>query len=344
MRTGYCLNDNHVGHTLSGHPEHAGRLTRIQELLQSTHLAETLTRVPTRPASREQLARVHTRAHLDHVLEMSYRGGYLDPDTYIRDGSWDAALHAAGGMIALVEKVARGELDNGFALVRPPGHHAEANRAMGFCLFNNVAVAARAAQTEFGLQRILIVDWDVHHGNGTQHIFYDDPTVMFFSVHQYPYYPGTGAKEERGAGPGEGTTVNVPFPGGVGDEDYILVFQRLLVPLARRFRPDIILVSAGFDPHWRDPLAAMEVTLTGFARMAEILLDLARELCHGRIVFTLEGGYDLEALAYGAINTLPVLSGQKEKVRDPLGPSPMAVRRVPHLIEALCQMWEVEDG
>ncbi len=344
MRTGYCLNDNHVGHTLSGHPEHPRRLTRIQELLQSTRLAETLTRVPTRPASREQLTRVHTRAHLDHVLEMSYRGGYLDPDTYIRDGSWDAALHAAGGVIALVEKVARGELDNGFALVRPPGHHAEANRAMGFCLFNNVAVPTPAPQAEFGLQRILIVDWDVHHGNGTQHIFYDDPTVMFFSVHQYPYYPGTGAKEERGAGPGEGTTVNVPFPGGVGDEDYILVFQRLLVPLARRFRPDIILVSAGFDPHWRDPLAAMEVTLTGFARMAEILLDLARELCHGRIVFTLEGGYDLEALAYGAINTLLVLSGQKEKVRDPLGPSPMAVRRVPHLIEALCQMWEVEDG
>ncbi len=341
MGTGYCLNDNHIGHTLAGHPEHAGRLERIQQHLKESGLTELLTRVPTVAATREQLQRVHTNDHIDFVYTMSYREGYLDPDTYVRDGSWEAALHAAGGVTALVGEVAAGRLDNGFALVRPPGHHAEANRGMGFCLFNNVAVAARAAQVEHGLERILIVDWDVHHGNGTQHIFYTDPTVMYFSTHQYPYYPGTGSKEERGAGPGEGTTVNVPFPGGVGDEDYRLAFERLLVPLARRFRPDLIVVSAGYDPHWRDPLAAMEVTLTGFAHLTQILLHLAQELCEGRIVFVLEGGYDLDALAYGVINTLFLLSGHKERVTDPLGRSPMEVRRVPELIEELCAMWEV---
>ena len=341
MRTGYCLNDNHVGHTLSGHPEHAGRLQRIQQHMQESGLTETLIRVPTSAATREQLRRVHSDEHIDHVHAMSYREGYLDPDTYVRDGSWEAALHAAGGLITLVGEVAAGRLDNGFALVRPPGHHAEADRAMGFCLFNNVAVAARAAQVEHGLERVLIVDWDVHHGNGTQHIFYTDPTVMYFSTHQYPYYPGTGAKEERGAGPGEGTTVNVPFPGGVGDQDYILAFERLLAPLARRFRPDLILVSAGYDPHWRDPLAAMEVTLSGFDRLTEILLTLADELCNGRIVFTLEGGYDLDALAYGVTNTLFLLAEHPEKVTDPLGPGPMAVRRVPGLIDELCALWGV---
>ncbi len=341
MRTGYCLNENHVGHTMAGHPEHAGRLQRVEKVLQETGLAESLVRVPTVPATREQLRRAHTDTHIDHVHEMSYREGYLDPDTYIRDGSWEAALHAAGGVVALVGEVLDGHLDNGFALVRPPGHHAEAQRAMGFCLFNNVAVAARAAQAEWGVERVLIVDWDVHHGNGTQQIFYDDPSVMYFSIHQYPYYPGTGAKDERGTGPGEGTTVNVPLPGGVGDEDYLLAFERLLAPLARRFRPDLILVSAGFDPHWRDPLAAMEVTLTGFAGMAEILLRLAGELCQGRIVFVLEGGYDLDVLAYGVANTLFILSGQSDRVVDPFGQGPMAVRRVPHLIEELCAMWGV---
>lgn len=341
MRTGYCFNDNHVGHTLPGHPEHSGRLYRVLEHLENTGLVTQLVRVPTRPASREELERLHHPDYIDHVYTMSQRGGYLDPDTYVRPGSWEAALHAAGGLIALTEAVLSGQLDNGFALVRPPGHHAEADRAMGFCLFNNVAVAARAAQVEAGVERVLIIDWDVHHGNATQHMFYQDPTVMYFSIHQYPYYPGTGAATERGAGPGEGTTVNVPLPGGVGDDGYLLAFQRLLVPLARRFRPDLILVSAGYDPHWRDPLAAMEVTLSGFARMAEVVCELADELCDGRLVLTLEGGYDLDALAYGVVNTLYVLNGHPEKATDPLGKGPMATRDVRSIIEELCGLWGV---
>ncbi len=341
MRTGYCLNDNHTGHTMPGHPEHAGRLERIRQELEQTGLTSTLTRVPTEPIAREQLLRVHTAEYIDHVHAMSYTEGYLDPDTYVRDGSWDAALHAAGGLVALVREVVAGRLDNGFALVRPPGHHAEADRGMGFCLFNNVAVAARAAQAEMGIGRVLIIDWDVHHGNATQHTFYEDPTVMYVSIHQYPYYPGTGAATERGAGPGEGTTVNIPFPGGVGDEDYLLAFERLIVPLARRFRPDLILISAGYDAHWRDPLAAMEVTLRGFAAMARTVRDMAAELCEGRLVLTLEGGYDLDALALAVVNTLFVISGQEERVTDPLGDGPMAVRRVTHIIEELRALWEV---
>lgn len=341
VRTGYCLNDNHRRHTLAGHPEHAGRLERIARQLQESGLASELVRIPTEAAPRAALERVHRPEYIDHLQAMCQRAGYLDPDTYVQPGSWEAALHAAGGLLALVREVLSGRLDNGFALVRPPGHHAEADRAMGFCLLNNVAIAARAAQAEWGVERVLIIDWDVHHGNGTQHTFYEDPSVMYFSIHQYPYYPGTGAADEQGRGPGEGTTVNVPLPGGAGDDGYLYAFERLLVPLARRFQPDFILVSAGYDPHWRDPLAAMEVTLTGFTRMTQIVHELAKELCHGRVVLTLEGGYDLEALAYGVVNSLYVLSGQSHKATDPLGRGPMAVRDVRRIVDELCALWDV---
>ncbi len=339
MATGYCLNENHQKHTMAGHPENARRLERIRAELQAQNLDAQLQRLPTRPATRTELERVHTPSYIDHVYSLSFTEGYLDPDTYVREGTWDAALHAAGGLIELVRAVVSGELDNGFALVRPPGHHAESDHGMGFCIFNNVAVAARAAQADMGIRRVLIIDWDVHHGNATQHTFEDDPDVMYFSIHQYPYYPGTGAATERGIGPGEGTIVNVPLPGGAGDEDYERAFTHLLVPLARRFSPELILVSAGYDPHWRDPLAAMELTLTGFARLTQIVLDLAAELCGGRLVCTLEGGYDLDALAFGVTNTLWVLAGQPDRVRDPLGPGPMAVRSVADRIAEIEALW-----
>lgn len=341
MTSGYVLNDNHVKHVAPGHPEHPRRLEHIHQHLVQSDVHPRLVRVPAVPASREQLERVHTPRYIEHVLEMSYREGYLDPDTYVCDGTWDAALHAAGGTIALVREIVAGHLDNGFALVRPPGHHAERDRGMGFCIFNNVAIAARAAQSEMGIGRVLILDWDVHHGNATQHTFYDDPSVMYISIHQYPYYPGTGAVEERGAGPGEGTIVNIPLPGGVGDEDYVYILEELVAPLTRRFHPDLILVSAGYDPHWRDPLASMEVTLTGFARMTRIMRDLAEEVCDGRLAFVLEGGYDLDVLAYAVLNTFRILLGEDERVEDPIGPGPITPRPVRARIEQLRQLWGV---
>jgi acetoin utilization deacetylase AcuC-like enzyme len=247
-------------------------------------------------------------------------GGWLDGDTVISSASYDVALHAAGGVIKATDGVMRGELDSAFALVRPPGHHAIQSRAMGFCLFNNVAIAAKYAENNYNLERILIVDFDVHHGNGTQETFYSDPKVLYFSTHQYPLYPGTGSIWEMGTGDGEGTTINMPLPAWCGDEEYLQLFQEILVPIARRFQPQLILVSAGYDTHWADQIALMQVSITGFARMVMILKELASELCQGRLVFTLEGGYNKQALAYSIKATLEALLGETV-VDDPIGKS-----------------------
>jgi acetoin utilization deacetylase AcuC-like enzyme len=215
------------------------------------------------------------------------------------------------------------EVDNAFALVRPPGHHAVEDRAMGFCIFNNVAIAAKFALSKFKLNRVLIADFDVHHGNGTQDAFYADPKVLYFSTHQYPFYPGTGWMDETGMGEGEGTTVNFPMSAGWGDEECLRAFNEVLVPAARRFRPDLILVSAGFDAHWADHLAMMRATITGFAQMAMILKGLAAELCGGRLVFTLEGGYNLRVVACSIKAVFDVLLGNP-KIDDPVGKTPAA--------------------
>ena len=228
------------------------------------------------------------------------------------------ALLAAGGAIDLVRRVARGESRRGLAAVRPPGHHAESNRAMGFCLFNNAALAARAAKAEEGVERVLLVDWDVHHGNGSQHSFDDDPSVLYLSTHQFPYYPGTGDFGEAGHGAGAGTTVNVPLPAGCGDAEYVGAFQRVLVPVARAFRPDLVLVSCGFDAHALDPLAAMEVSGAGFGAMAAIVRALADDLCDGHLAFVLEGGYALDGLREGTAAVLDVLLDD-----DPALPAPI---------------------
>ncbi|RLC89616.1 MAG: histone deacetylase, partial [Chloroflexi bacterium] len=251
--------------------------------------------------------------------------------------SFDAALMAAGGVVRAVEAVLTGEVANGFALVRPPGHHATATRAMGFCLFNNVAVAARAALTGGQVERVLIADFDVHHGNGTQDTFAADPAVFYFSSHQYPYYPGSGNWNETGNGPGEGTLLNVPLPAGVGDAGYAQVFAELVWPLAERFRPDLILVSAGYDAHWSDPLAMMNLSLTGYAWLGRELVRMAEQLCAGKIVFTLEGGYQLDVLAYGVLNAFYAMLGE-ETIADPLGPSSRSERSIETLIAKLKQV------
>ena len=232
---------------------------------------------------------------------------HLDPDTFVSAASLEVASLAAGSTVALARAVARREIETGFAAVRPPGHHAEADRAMGFCIFNNVAIAARALQAEEGVGKLLILDWDVHHGNGTQHSFETDPSILYMSTHQYPHYPGTGAASEIGRGAGAGTTVNVPMPAGCGDREYVGVFGRVLVPIVHEFAPEMILVSCGFDAHRDDPLASMEVTATGYRDMTRIVRALAADVCGGRLAFVLEGGYSASGLEEGTSSVIEAL-------------------------------------
>jgi acetoin utilization deacetylase AcuC-like enzyme len=297
-----------------GHPEHPGRLAPVGRALAER--AARLRPLAARPASDEELLRVHDAAHLATVAEAARRApARLDPDTYASAESEAVARLAAGAAVELACAVARGKADAGFAALRPPGHHAEATRAMGFCLFNNVAVAARALQASRGAERIAILDWDVHHGNGTQHSFEEDPDVLYVSTHQFPYYPGTGDFGERGRGAGEGATLNVPMPPGCGDAEYVGVFQRLVAPALRAFRPEIVLVSCGFDAHASDPLAAMELSGAGFADLTRVVRALAEELCGGRLVFLLEGGYAEQGLYEGTAAVLDSLA-------EPAGPLP----------------------
>jgi acetoin utilization deacetylase AcuC-like enzyme len=286
-----------------GHPERPERLVAVATALAAR--SEALARIAPRPAHDDELLRVHTPGHLRTLRAAgAHAPTQLDPDTYLGARSVEVAELAAGGLIELCRAVARGEAETGHAAVRPPGHHAEADRAMGFCLYNNVAVAARALQAQEGVGRVLILDWDVHHGNGTQHSFEEDPSVLYFSTHQFPYYPGTGAFGEAGVGRGAGTTVNVPMPAGCGDAEYVGALQRLFAPVARAFRPDVVLVSCGFDAHRDDPLAAMDVSGEGFLAMAAIVRAAADELCGGRVVFALEGGYAPSGLAEGTAAVL----------------------------------------
>jgi len=316
-RTAVVRNQRFLEHrTPAFHPESPRRLEAIYEALKTV---EGLVDVPMRPATREELGLVHNPAYISRIEATAGRDHVmLDPDTHTSARSFEVARLATGSLLEALGMILRGEADNGFAFVRPPGHHAEAARAMGFCLFNNVAIAAKVA-LEQGLERVLIVDWDLHHGNGTQHAFYGDPRVLYFSTHQYPYYPGTGGVEEVGTGPGEGYTVNVPLPGRQGDADYLAIYRRLLEPIALQFSPQLILVSAGFDPHRRDPLGAMLVSDEGFAALAHCLLELADRCCQGRVLMSLEGGYDLEALRGSAVAVVRQLQGSDPPPPEPPG-------------------------
>jgi len=322
MKAGLVYDPIYLEHDTGSHPENSQRLVAIMSHLEKTGLINQATTLSPRAASVEELEMVHAPEYISEIKNKAEGGGgWLDADTVMCPKSYEAALYAAGGDLTAVEAVMKGEVNSAFALVRPPGHHATHNRAMGFCIFNNVAIAAKFALANFNLERVLIADYDVHHGNGTQDTFYADPKVLYFSTHQYPFYPGTGSVDEIGAGEGKGFTVNFPMTAGWGDEEYLRAFNEVLVPVARRFQPQLILVSAGFDAHWADDLAMMQVSVTGFAQMVEVLKSLAAELCQGRLVFTLEGGYNLQVLASSVKATFDVLMDNPEIV-DPLGKSP----------------------
>jgi acetoin utilization deacetylase AcuC-like enzyme len=310
-----------LAHDTGSHPESASRLNAIWDALQAAPLPETVSWQTPEAATLARILRVHRPDLVNFVRNLSARGGgIIGLDTVLSRHSYEAALFAAGGAIEAMRQVLENRDTRGFALVRPPGHHATPETAMGFCLFNNVAIAARVAQDDFGLRRVAIVDFDVHHGNGTQAVFYEDPSIFFCSLHQFPLYPGTGRIEEIGEGAGRGHTLNVALPPGCGDVVYLAAFDEVVVPLLRRFEPELILVSAGFDAHWADPLAEMRLSTTGFVELNRTLVRVADELCAGRIACCLEGGYDLQALATSVVAVVSTLAGDVPV--DALGPPP----------------------
>lgn len=321
MKTAYIYHSDMLRHeTGQGHPESPQRLSVLEKTLfgagqsdQTLALASRLDHVQASLHNRlyDAVSRVHTAIYIDTLKAAVPKTGriYLDPDTSLAPGSLLAAELAVSAGLNAVDSVMGGSIQNAFCAIRPPGHHAEASKAMGFCLFNNVAIAAKYIQTTHHLDRVLIIDWDVHHGNGTQNAFYQDPDIFYFSTHQFPCYPGTGAKNERGAGRAEGRTENHPLPAGSGDTEVLSIFEQDLSKAVSDFRPDFILISAGFDAHEQDPLASLEVTDEGFEEMTRIVLALAEAHCGGRIVSFLEGGYHLNALVRSVERHLGVLSG-----------------------------------
>ena len=321
MKVGFVYDSIYLKHDTGQHVENAKRLEAIISHLEQTGLKQQLIPIKPGAASIEELSLVHHKQHISYIQDVAQRGGgWLDADTVMSPNSYEVAVYAAGGAIRATEAVMDGEVNSAFALVRPPGHHATPQRAMGFCLFNNVAIATKYALAKYKLERILIIDFDVHHGNGTQATFYDNPQVLYISTHQYPFYPGTGSIDETGVGEAKGTTVNIPLPAGCGDAEYLQTFEQIVVPVAKWFKPRLILVSAGYDLHWADGIAMMQVSVTGFTQMVKIIKELADELCNGHLVFSLEGGYNLTALSASVKATFDVLLGNTN-IEDRLGQS-----------------------
>lgn len=333
--------------TPSGHPERPQRVDMPMKVLEALHWLERdgLVLLSPREATVDELANVHEREYIREVEELSLEaaagaksgGGYimdLGTDTYVSEKSYEAARKAAGAPLVAIDAILQGQVDNAYCLVRPPGHHAVAEAAMGFCIFNNVAVAARYALDRHGLERVMIIDYDVHHGNGTQEMFYNDPRVLYFSIHQAPYYPGTGLWDERGEGTAVGTNVNIPLPAGAGFETYEPIFRQVLAPVADRFRPQLILVSAGFDAHWKETVAetglalpGMLLSTAGFAKLNQMIIDIAHAQCDGRLILVQEGGYDLDALSSCVATCVNLLLGGDEVV-DNEGPAPKLKYRI----------------
>jgi len=297
-KTGIVRDDRCLKHLPGeGHPESHKRLEAIYTILDKPDLQSMTTAVKTRRAIRDELLEIHTPEYIDKLATTALRSHCaLTPDTLTCADSYTAALLAVGGLMQAIAQVESGGLTNAFALMRPPGHHAERSRALGFCLFNNVALGASFAIKALGMRRVLIVDWDVHHGNGVQHAFERDAAVLFISIHQNLRFPGTGFFTEIGAGQGEGFTLNIPLPGKYGDAEYAALFNQVIRPVALEFEPELILVSAGFDTHIKDPMGGMRMTPQGFKALTRILMEIAALCCSGRLVLSLEGGYHLQAL------------------------------------------------
>lgn len=299
-KLGFVYHPDFLKHdTGIGHPERPQRLEALVQHLLATPLWSQLSHLRPEPAALEWVHAIHPDRYTSMIKSRCRVGEHVldEGDTHVSKDSYDVALLAVGGVLLAVDEVLTGKLDRAFCAVRPPGHHAGTSTTMGFCLFNNVAIGARYAQRKHGIKRIAIVDWDVHHGNGTQQIFYEDNTVLYISLHQFPYYPGTGSTGERGAGPGEGFTLNCPMGAGSVEKDYVDAFQTHIHPALHSFRPELLFISAGFDAHKDDPLAGINLTDDSFARMTDLVLDVTKEYCGGRVVSVLEGGYNLQALA-----------------------------------------------
>ena len=293
------------------HPERPERFDAVVEGLEHAGLLDKLLRIERRSATEEELLLCHTLEYLRiarHDVEAGYHS-LTTGDTDITPNSWQVATLAAGGVLNAVDSVVTGKARNAFCAVRPPGHHATPRRGMGFCLLNNIAIGARYAQRKHGIERVLIVDWDVHHGNGTQDIFYSDPSVFFFSTHQWPFYPGTGRADETGDGPGKGTTMNFPFPAGSGRKEIFGAVESALIPAARKFRPDLVMISAGFDSRIDDLLGQFTLTDNDFKDLTRAVMEMADQHAGGRVVSVLEGGYNLRGLAFAATAHVETLSG-----------------------------------
>lgn len=318
--TGLVYHPDYLKHD-SGqyHPESSERLSFLIDYLGEKGLLSKLKNIEPCSASVEWLETVHDPHYIKMVEKICKNGGgMLDPDTHLGPESYKIALLAVGGVMTAVDEVMNRKIKNAFCAIRPPGHHAEKDRAMGFCIFNNVAVGARYVQKKFGLKKVFIVDWDVHHGNGTQNIFWTDPSVFYFSIHQFPHYPGTGSENEVGEGEGEGFTFNLPMCAGSGELEYIEAFENILYPMAVKFSPDFIFISAGFDAHENDPLAQINLTEEGYKRMTEVITKLASKCCEGRVVSVLEGGYNLTSLSTSVEKHIHALMDRKqEKNKSP---------------------------
>lgn len=320
MTTAYITHPDYVNHDVPRHPERPQRMRAIWSLLNESGLPARMKAYTPSPATDEQILMVHTQEYLSDVMQAERQGYAIryTVDTVVLPDTPKTAKLSAGGGICAVDAIFRDGMDNALVITRPPGHHAVADSAMGFCYFNNIAITARYAQKQYGVQRVMIVDYDVHHGNGTQDIFYDDNSVLFLSTHQSPLYPGTGSFNETGISKGEGYTVNIPIPGGYGDEAYSQFYEQIVWKVAERFMPQLILVSAGFDAHWDDPLASMRLSLKGYHHLDTELIRMAQKFCGGKIIFMLEGGYNTDTLSYGIKNIAHALLGD-DTYQDPFG-------------------------